>query len=180
MCLLKNTRPICNRPRECTFLVAKQCGIDQLGRNGATVDGDKRPHRAGPSIMNRSGKQLFASAGFAINQYRNLLQRQNLRLRLESQHALTLRDNTIEGGIHWRVESCELDELIGADRISRRDILGRDLKRHLNLLNTLLKRGLVKGCRGARLAQKNPHSLHSGCSGAEQNRQLNTWNTQTL
>ncbi|MNR35366.1 hypothetical protein D3C85_1532070 [compost metagenome] len=103
MCLLKNTRPICHRTRECTFLVAKQCGIDQLRRNGATVDGDKRPHRAGPCIMNRSGKQLLTSAGFAVNQYRNLLHCQNLRLRLERQQALALRDDTIEGGIHWRV-----------------------------------------------------------------------------
>ncbi|MNG05905.1 hypothetical protein D3C84_891200 [compost metagenome] len=81
--LLEYACPISNSAGECTLLVAKQGGVDQLRYDGSAVNRNKRRCRARTSVMNRTGKQLFARAGFAVNEYRNLLERQNLRLRLE-------------------------------------------------------------------------------------------------
>ncbi|GEM_PF-4158053 len=89
--------------------------------------------------MNGTGKQLFAGAGFTVNQYWDLLRREYLRLRLECQHPLALRHDAVEGCIHWGIQPGELNQLVGADGIGGRDVLGSDFEQHLDLLNALLK-----------------------------------------
>ena len=80
----------------------------------------------------------LAGAGFTVDQHWDLLRREYLRLRFERQHALALRHDAVERCIYRCVEPGELDQLVGADGIGSRDILGRDLKRHFDLLNALL------------------------------------------
>ena len=139
MSLLEHPRPIGNRASECALLVAKQGGVDQLRHDGTAVHRNKGRCRTRGGVVNGAGKQLFAGAGFTVDQHRHLLRREYLRLRLEHQHALALRHDAVEGCIHRGIQPGELNQLVGADGIGRWYILSRDFKRHLNLLHALLK-----------------------------------------
>ncbi|MNE67667.1 hypothetical protein D3C80_1632890 [compost metagenome] len=95
--------------------------------------------------------------------------RKHIRLRFEHHHSRTLRDYAIERRVAWGTVVCQSQQLITRHSAGGRQVLGRDFKRHIYLLHTLLKRGLVKGGGIAGFAQQYPHCLHGRCAWAEQN-----------
>src|SRR5690606_24827795 len=105
MSLLKYAVPIRDSASECALLVAKQGGVNQLRHDGTAVHRHKGRSRTWASIVNGAGKQLFTGAGFTVNQHRDLLRREYLRLRLERQHALALRHDTVESCIYRRIQA---------------------------------------------------------------------------
>src|SRR5208283_523699 len=46
----------------------EELGLHQRLRNGGTIDRDERTFRAGASIMDRFGNQVFTGAAFSLNQ----------------------------------------------------------------------------------------------------------------
>ena len=64
--------------RESPLAMAKQLAFNQLSRNGATVDGDKRTSRARPLRMQGLRHQLLACATFSGHQSCRRRRRQGL------------------------------------------------------------------------------------------------------
>ena len=54
---------------EGALLVAEQLGLEQLGGNGAAVDGDERPVAARAQIVDGAGGDFLAGAGLAEHEY---------------------------------------------------------------------------------------------------------------
>ena len=48
--------------------VAKEAGFEEIGRDRAGVDGDEGAVAAGGVLVDRFGDELFAGAGFALDQ----------------------------------------------------------------------------------------------------------------
>src|SRR6202041_4214189 len=53
---------------ECTFLVAEELAFDQSGRNGGTIEPDKRSLSSWTKAMECARNQFFAGARLAVQQ----------------------------------------------------------------------------------------------------------------
>jgi hypothetical protein len=76
--LLEQPDMIADRPGEGALAMPEQFAFQQLIRQRAAVLGDERSLRAQAVVMQRTGKQLLAGAGFAGQQHRDVVGR-NLR-----------------------------------------------------------------------------------------------------
>ena len=69
-----------DRAREASLLVSEQLRVDQIGRNRAAVDPQKRPRGPPRAGVDRPGDHLLARAGFTENQHGRVGARHELYL----------------------------------------------------------------------------------------------------
>src|SRR5262245_63364473 len=66
---LKTALPLHMRAGKGSFLMAEQLALQQVLRNSATVDGDKRPILPHAPLMDRPSFQLFASTALSDDEH---------------------------------------------------------------------------------------------------------------
>ena len=80
---------------ERAFLVAEELALNQLGRNGGAVEGNKWGMGAWAFFVQRARHQLFAGAGFAIDADARFACRHALDLRHHAPHGFAGEDQSV-------------------------------------------------------------------------------------
>ncbi|MCY1300992.1 hypothetical protein D9M68_965310 [compost metagenome] len=62
----------------------------------------------------------------------------NLRLRLEPEHAFTLRNDAVKGRVDWGLAVSKLKQLVTRNCVGCRHIFRSNLEWHIDLLHPLL------------------------------------------
>src|SRR4029077_15789161 len=69
--LLEASAPLRIRSREGAALVSEKLGLEKVGRNGGSVEGDERAAGARAVLVQGAGDELLAGAGFAGDEHRD-------------------------------------------------------------------------------------------------------------
>src|SRR3989442_61457 len=77
---------------ECALRMSKQLGRGRRCRYGRHIDGDERPCRPRPNLMNRTRDKLLAAASLAAQQDRNTEIGDAQDLGYEMRHRLAVTD----------------------------------------------------------------------------------------